>query len=123
VLTRVFLVFARLVPQLLSRFSQHGEAPASGARPIEHGRTVYFDRAHADAKLERNDFARPACNQRVNDLTLPPAEGCARLFRHRPIEPDNSEFWSAFLLYSSIGGLYLVRRHRLREPMIRSRLL
>ena len=66
-----FLSSARLVPQLLSRFSQHGEAHCIrellDAKPIEHARAVHFDRAHADAKLERNDFARPACNQRVND--------------------------------------------------------
>jgi hypothetical protein len=46
-------------------------------------RTVHFDRAHADAKLERNDFARRACNRRDNDLTLPPAEGCDPLRGHQ----------------------------------------
>jgi hypothetical protein len=32
-------------------------------------------------------------------------------------------FGPVLLLYSSIGGLYFVRRHRLREPLIRFRLL
>lgn len=50
---------------------------------MEHACAVHFDRAHADTKLERNDFARPACNQRVKDLTLAPAEGRDPLRSHQ----------------------------------------
>jgi hypothetical protein len=74
-------------PQLLSWFSQHGEAHCVrellDAKAIEHARAVHFNRAHADAKLERNDFARPRWNQRDKDLTLPPAEGCDPMRSHQ----------------------------------------
>jgi hypothetical protein len=65
------------VPQLVSRLSQHGEAHCVcellDAKPMEHARAVHFDRAHADAKIERNGLARPVRNQRVKNLALAPA--------------------------------------------------
>jgi hypothetical protein len=44
------------------------------AKPLHHSRAMYLDRPHAEAEIVRYDLVRSSRDQRIENLTLTPAE-------------------------------------------------